>query len=100
MRLARGEPLPRRDLPDSEDPWEQHGKDVYRALRGRRPATCRARRLRPPRPHRTYGAADILEDFEVGWAPVVELQLRAGDLDAAERRPGLADPSSAAGAAR
>jgi hypothetical protein len=34
----------------------------------------------------------MLEDFEVGWAPVVELQLQAGDLDEAEAVLNLATP--------
>ena len=42
--------------------------------------------------HRTYGSGEMLEDFELGWAPVVELQLRAGDLDEAESVLVLATP--------
>ena len=94
VRRARGESMPARDgQPDSDDPWEQHGKDLLDALRlelsgdvtaGARNAAASAQRM--------FGEAEMFEDFEVLWAPVVELQLRAGDLDAAERVLAMAGP--------
>ena len=93
VRRARGEPLRERDLPDSEDPWEQHGTDLYNALRREDAGDAAgAATAAAASAHRTYGAGDIMEDFEVGWAPVVDLQLRAGDVDAAERLLELATP--------
>ena len=91
---ARGEPLEcRESLPDSEDSWEQHGKDLALALvradRGDLPGGAADAAASA---HRTYGSGEMLEDFEMGWTPVVELQLRAGDLDQAEAVLGLAAP--------
>ncbi len=94
VRRARGERLRVRDeLPDSEDPWEQHGTDLYLALRREDDGDLvAAAAVAAEVTHRTYGDGDMMEDFEVGWAPAVDLQLRAGDLDAAERLLPLAGP--------
>ena len=91
---ARGEPLEfREELPDSEDSWEQHGKDLALALgRADRGDVAGGAADAAASAHRTYGSGEMLEDFEMGWTPVVELQLRAGDLDAAEAVLALAVP--------
>ena len=96
VRLARGEPLVVRDgLPDSEDPWEKHAKNVYDALRGEdegdRSAAAAAAAASAQETFADLDA-DALDDFEVGWAPVVELLLRAGDVDGAWAALALAAP--------
>jgi hypothetical protein len=91
---ARGEALDIRvELPDSEDPWEQHGKMLALALvqAGHGDVTAAAAAAAASA-HATYASGEMLEDFEVGWAPVVELQLRAGALDEAEAVLALAAP--------
>ena len=91
---ARGEPLVCREpLPDSEDPWEQHTKDLVLALmlEGRGDLTGAATQAAASA-HRTFGSGGMLDDFEVLWAPVVELQLRAGQIEEAEAVLALAGP--------
>ncbi len=96
VRLARGEPrVLREGLPDSEDPWEQHGKELYAALcREHDGDLAGAARAAAASAKATFADldADALDDFEVGWAPVVELLLRAGDLTGAAAAVDLAAP--------
>ena len=91
---ARGLPLHiRDDLPDSEDGWEQHGKELALAvLREGRGDLVGAAAQAAASAHRIFGSGEMLEDFEVLWAPVVELQLRAGNVDEAESVLALAAP--------
>src|SRR5690606_37478751 len=93
VRLARALPLPEVFLIDSEDPWEQNGKELLAALLAAAEgdlvgAAASSRRAAGT----TFGGADMFEDFEVMWAPAVELQLAAGDLAGAEEVLALAEP--------
>ena len=92
VRLARGEVLEEVDLPGSEEPYFQHSAQVVRALTldsagdARGAATMVADSCR-----RTFAAGSLAEDFEILWAPSVELQLQVGDLDTAAELLALAD---------
>lgn len=96
VRGARGEPpLPRGDQPDSEDPYEQHAKELHGALHrelGGDLAGAAAAAAASAQVTFADLDADVLDDFEVLWAPVVELLLRAGDLDGAGAAVDLAAP--------
>ena len=95
VRLARGQSFDAQteDLPDSEDPWEQLGKDLFLAhVELARHQVPRSAAGAAAAVHHTFDTGEMLEDFEVGWAPAVELQLRAGDVDEAEALLALATP--------
>jgi class 3 adenylate cyclase/tetratricopeptide (TPR) repeat protein len=93
LRLARGQSVVEGDqLPDSEDAWEQHGADLYRALVRSATDPVEAAASAAASARTTYGSGEMLEDFEIGWAPAVELQLQAGALEEAEALLGLATP--------
>ncbi|WP_139980339.1 adenylate/guanylate cyclase domain-containing protein [Nocardioides litoris] len=92
VQLARGSELPELVLLDSGDPWEQAGNEITRALveasAGQvRTAAERARRAALE----VFGTGFTDEDLEVLLTPAVELQLRAGDIDGAERLLDVAD---------
>ncbi len=94
VRLARGERLPEGDdLPDSETGWESLSKTLVMGLRSAQvgdvvgAATAVADAV-----HACYAGENVFDDFEVMWAPAVELQLQAGALDEAERLLALATP--------
>ncbi len=95
IRLARGLAPPRLALLDSEDPWEQVGSDVVEALvlagSGEAVDVVRAAGEARTALVSAAGAVDVFEDFEILWAPVVELQLRAGDVAGAAEVLVLAD---------
>ena len=94
VRLARGESPPGSDdVPDSEDSWERLSKTLALGLRDAQAgdvvgaATAVAAAV-----HALYARGDFSDDFEVMWAPAVELHLEAGALDEAERMLALATP--------
>ena len=102
VRLARGETPPGSDdVPDSEDSWERLSKTLALGLRDAQAgdvvgaATAVAAAV-----HALYARGDFFDDFEVMWAPAVELHLEAGALDEAEGMLALATPLLGVGAGR
>ena len=94
VRLARGESLPEcDDLPDAEDAWESLSKTLALALRDTQAGdVVGAAMAVAAAVHACYAGGDFFDDFEVMWAPAVELQLQAGALDEAEKVLALASP--------
>jgi len=92
--IARGrQPAPSALMP-SDEAVDENANTLFRAL-------CAAHTGDPSAPAAEVAASTVLafsastamlEDFEVMLGPAVELQLRAGDLDAAERLLALAVP--------
>jgi len=94
VAVARDEPLPALPtLPDSDDPWEQYSKDLLLALvdaaAGDLAGAAAAARVAALR---TFGNGVMIEDVGPFAVPAVELQLRAGDLEAAEEVLGTVEP--------
>ncbi len=97
VRLARGEQIEDLAIPESEDPWERHAASVVRGLaRAGAGDITGAASTTAATAYAVFADAGILEDFELLWAPVVELQLRAGDLVTAEALLALAEPLAGA----
>jgi len=90
---ARGLPVPEDVIADSEDPWTQVGTEQTRALQTAARGDVAAAAARAAASAlAAYSAGDQIEDFEITWAPAVELQLQAGDLDMTARLLELAAP--------
>ena len=94
VQLQRGEPV---DEPvhveESEDPWEVLTHVLWLALHQQSTGSrARPSRRLPDAFQAIFGDAESFEDFEILWAPSVELLLAAGDVDAAERMIGMAAP--------
>ena len=93
VATARGESLHVPALPASEDPYDEQVRAVVEALALWADGdVARAARIVAEASLRNFGEGATFEDFEVLWAPAVELQLWAGDLDAAERLLAFAGP--------
>ncbi len=93
VESARGERVDAPDLIASEDAYIKQGVALCRALRlASEGETAEAARLAADTSLASFGDSSAYEDFEVLWAPTVELQLAAGDLETAERLLRLADP--------
>jgi hypothetical protein len=91
---ARGEALPGIDLPSSEDPYDQLVNRTAQALaRAGSGDLSGAAADAAAAVRACVRDAGMREDFEVLWAPAVELQLEAGDLGAAAELLELAGPS-------
>ncbi|MCW2765643.1 MAG: hypothetical protein JWO11_1602, partial [Nocardioides sp.] len=90
---ARGETIPRPELPSSEDPYVQLGTDTVAALARAADGDVSgaAAQVAAAFQH-LYGKGETLEDFEVHWSPAVQLQIRTGDLDTAAALMALAGP--------
>ena len=81
---ARGEALLPPPTPPSEDPYEQLGTEVVTALALAAAGDLAGAAARGAAAiEATYELLEPAEDFEVMWAPVMELQIEAGRLDAA-----------------
>ncbi|NYD41992.1 hypothetical protein [Nocardioides panaciterrulae] len=91
VQLARGEPVDVPDIPPSEDPYDQQTAAVSLALRAAWRGEVADAAAALEREQRSLQAVE-LEDFEMIWAPGVELQLHAGNVDAASRLLQLAEP--------
>ncbi len=91
VRLARGEVPEAVDLPVSEEPYFQHASEVVRALTLDSAGDARAAAaMVADSCSATFAGGSLLEDFEILWAPSVELQLQEGDLDTAAELLALA----------
>ena len=92
VQTARGEPVDAPVLPDTEEHFFAQAIEVVQALSlvaAGEPAEAARVADRASRHH--YPVHLNAEDFEAMWAPTVELQLAAGDLDAAAGLLDLAD---------
>lgn len=87
VQVQRGEPVPEPvAVEESEDAWEVLVHVLWRALHERSLGVPgEAVRRIPAAFHDIFGDSETFEDFEILWAPSVELTLWAGDVDAAER---------------
>ncbi|MCW2706319.1 MAG: hypothetical protein JWM22_161 [Frankiales bacterium] len=95
VQRAQGRPVTSHDFPSPDDDaylmnaLTLHGCMLTEALHGpREAASAAAASLR-----RAFNG-DLFDDLEVFWAPVVELQLRAGAIDEAASLLSLAEPLS------
>ncbi len=86
VQLARGEPVVVPEPPYAEDPYDQQAWSVASALAQAADGDLASAALTAAEAsRRSFGDGKLFEDFEVLWAPTVELQLNAG---AAGRRRG------------
>ncbi len=91
--VARGEAVELQDWPSSEDPSFQHFGELAQALSlaqqgdAAAAAECAADSAR-----RAHAAEGVVEDLHAVWTIPVELQLAAGDVEAAEELFRLASP--------
>lgn len=92
VELARGESVTSVDVLDPEDPGERNSTILTRSLIQAASGDVAAAAAAAAEVALAAYSGDMLEDIEVHLAPAVELQLRAGDLDMAERLLALMDP--------
>ena len=93
VEAARGGVMPVPALSASEDPYDEQVRAVVEGLACWADGDVEgAARIVAEASLRNFAGEATFEDFEVLWAPAVELQLLAGDLDAAERLLAFADP--------
>jgi predicted ATPase len=91
VQQARGEAVDVPDIPASEDLYDQQTAALALALRVVSQDGAAAAATTLLRQQSTLDAT-VTEDFEVIWAPGVELQLAAGDVEAARTLLALAAP--------
>ncbi len=92
VQTARGEPIDAPVLPDTEEHFFAQAAEVVQALRLLAAGEgAEAARGADQASRHHYAAHLNAEDFEAMWAPTVELQLAAGDLEAAAGLLDLAD---------
>ena len=92
VELARGESVTPGEVLDSEDVYELCAPIVTRCLIDAASGDVGAAAAAAADAALAVYSGDMLEDIEVHLAPAVELQLRAGDLDMAERLLALMEP--------
>ena len=101
VQSARGDPLVVPDPPHAEDPYDHQvwslTSAVAQAANGDPTA---AARTAAEASRRSFGDGEPFDDFEVLWAPTVELQLQAGEVEAAEELLALAVPYVTGGRSR
>ena len=101
VQIARGEPVVVPVPPHTEDPYDQQVWSVMNAVAQAADGdVTAAARTAAEASRRTFGDGEPLDDFEVLWAPAVELQLQAGELDTAEELLRLAVPYVTGGRSR
>lgn len=93
VQAARGLPVDSPILPSSEDFYDRQATGVVEALAAASAGSGEAAGAAATVTLETFANGENLgEDFEVLWMPALELQLAAGDLDAATSLLELADP--------
>ena len=101
VQIARGDPVVVPDPPHAEDPYDYQVWSLMTAMaQAANGDLTTAARTAAEASLRTFGDGDSFEDFEVLWAPAVELQLQAGEVEAAEELLALAAPYVTGGRAR
>ena len=93
VQLARGEPVVVPDPPHAEDPYDRQAWSVMSAVaQASNGDPTTAARTAAEASMRSFGDGEPLDDFEVLWGPAVELQLQAGQVEAAGKLMALAAP--------
>jgi class 3 adenylate cyclase/tetratricopeptide (TPR) repeat protein len=97
---ARGLPLPADEVPDSDDPYDHTCTQVLVALRHEAQGDVEVAADVAAAAVTAYAEEGLTEDFEMSWAPAVELQVAAHRADDAERLLQLAAPLVSGGRRR
>ncbi len=93
VQLARGLPVDQPVLPASEDPYDEQVRVLVRSLvQAQEGEVVAAADEVAGTTWKVFAEDGLTEDFEMLWAPAVELQLRVGDVEAAGRLMELAEP--------